>query len=176
MKPTKPKPSANKKGRFNRSEAAIILAGLYAGEENAPEKGLETITALLSEYGENDILRLWAAIIKGRDLGRIPEALRDRTRFVSITIDPARDTPEVLRAYAEARGADLTGWSFLTGPVERVDAVLRAYGVGVAMGEGEEIVHTVATFLIGPDGEIEARYLGSDTQAATLRADVEALL
>jgi protein SCO1/2 len=102
----------------------------------------------------------------------IPDALRDRTRFVSITIDPARDTPEALRAYAQARGADLAGWSFLTGPVERVDAVLRAYGVGVAMGEGEEIVHTVATFLIDPDGRIAGRYLGLEHEPQTLLEDL----
>jgi cytochrome oxidase Cu insertion factor (SCO1/SenC/PrrC family) len=41
---------------------------------------------------------------------------------------------------------------------------------------GGEIQHTVATFLIGPDGEIEQRYLGTETEAATLQADLEALL
>jgi protein SCO1/2 len=99
----------------------------------------------------------------------IPEALRDRTR-------PARDTPEALREYALARGADLASWSFLTGPVERVDAVLRAYGVGVAMGEGDEIVHTVATFLIDPDGRIAARYLGLEHEPQALLDDLLQLL
>ena len=42
--------------------------------------------------------------------------------------------------------------------------------------DGGDIQHTVATFLIGPDGEIEQRYLGSGTLAATLKADLEALL
>ena len=36
--------------------------------------------------------------------------------FVSITVDPERDTPEVLKEYAQAFGADLAGWSFLAGP------------------------------------------------------------
>ena len=99
-----------------------------------------------------------------------------RVHFVSITLDPERDSPEALLAYAEARKLDLTNWSFLTGAPETIDATLRAYGVGRVPVAGGDIQHTVATFLIGPDGEIEARYLGSDTQAATLRADVEALL
>ncbi len=106
----------------------------------------------------------------------VPQALRERTHFVSITLDPARDTPDALRAYAVARGADLSGWSFLTGPVERVDAVLRAYGVGVAMGEGGEIVHTVATFLIDPDGRIAARYLGLEHEPRALLDELLQLL
>jgi protein SCO1 len=35
--------------------------------------------------------------------------------FISITVDPERDTPEVLKEYAQAFGANLAGWSFLTG-------------------------------------------------------------
>jgi len=37
-------------------------------------------------------------------------------RFVSITVDPGHDTPEVLRRYAERYGADPGRWLFLTGP------------------------------------------------------------
>ena len=35
--------------------------------------------------------------------------------FVSITVDPEHDTPEVLKEYAETFDADLGGWGFLTG-------------------------------------------------------------
>ena len=35
--------------------------------------------------------------------------------LVSISVDPAHDTPEVLRAFARERGADLASWTFLTG-------------------------------------------------------------
>ncbi len=43
--------------------------------------------------------------------------LRDRVRLLSITVDPARDTPSTLRAYAQRFGATKPGWLFLTGPV-----------------------------------------------------------
>ena len=39
----------------------------------------------------------------------------EKIHFVSITVDPERDTPEVLKEYAQAFGANLSGWSFLTG-------------------------------------------------------------
>jgi protein SCO1/2 len=103
----------------------------------------------------------------------LPEAVRGQVHFVSISIDPERDTPEALRAYAEGRGADLADWSFLTGPPEEVDPVLRAYGVGGTPGEGGEIVHVVATYLIDAQGHIARRYVGLEHHADDLRADVE---
>jgi len=41
-------------------------------------------------------------------------------RFLSITVDPARDTPAVLRGYAKAFDATLPQWVFLTGSAETV--------------------------------------------------------
>ncbi len=41
--------------------------------------------------------------------------LGDDVMLVSISVDPARDTPEVLRAYSEPFGADAATWRFLTG-------------------------------------------------------------
>ena len=35
--------------------------------------------------------------------------------FVSITVDPERDTPEILKQYAEGHKANSAGWAFLTG-------------------------------------------------------------
>ena len=103
-------------------------------------------------------------------------AAQTRAHFVSITLDPARDTPEALLAYARARRVDLANWSFLTGPPETIDATLRAYGVGSIPGADGDIQHTVATFLIAPDGQIARRYLGSGTPPDELQRDLEALL
>lgn len=99
----------------------------------------------------------------------LPPALRARVHFASISLDPQRDTPEALRAYAEARGADLSSWSFLTGPPEEVSAVLRAYGIGAGRRNGGEIEHLVATFLINPEGRIARRFLGLEHSAQTLQ-------
>jgi protein SCO1/2 len=87
---------------------------------------------------------------------------RAKTRFVSISLDPERDTPAVLRAYALKRGADLSDWSFLTGPSADVEAVLKAYGVGVIRKAGEEPAHLVASFVIDPEGRIAHRIVGLD--------------
>lgn len=92
----------------------------------------------------------------------IPPALADQVRFVSISLDPVRDTPAVLREYAQKRGADLATWSFLTGAPDEVDAVLRAYGVGSAKAPDGQIEHVVATFVIDGNGQIARRHLGLD--------------
>lgn len=45
-------------------------------------------------------------------------------RFVSFSVDPGTDTPPVLAAYSARFGADPARWSFLTGPIDAVKAVV----------------------------------------------------
>ncbi|UCE87266.1 MAG: SCO family protein [Deltaproteobacteria bacterium] len=101
--------------------------------------------------------------------------LRPRTHFVSISLDPERDTPDALRAYASARGADLSNWSFLTGPPEQVAAVVERYGVGSKREPGGEIEHIVAAFLVDPQGRIAERYLGLDHDPESMLRDLRRL-
>jgi protein SCO1/2 len=103
-------------------------------------------------------------------------SLRERIRFVSISLDPRNDTPAALREYARKRGADTTGWSFLTGPAADVEAVLRAYGVGSSRQADGTIAHLVVTFLIDGDGRIVQRYIGlDDHDPKQVRSDLERL-
>ncbi len=101
--------------------------------------------------------------------------LRARTRFVSISLDPVRDTPMALRAYALARGADLTGWSFLTGDPEVVARVVQGYGVGTMRRPDGQIDHLVATFLIDAEGRIAQRFIGLEHDPEALVRALEAL-
>lgn len=94
---------------------------------------------------------------------KLPESIRERLHFVSISLDAQRDTPADLRRYALDRGADLANWSFLTGEPAVVEEVLKRYGVGVVRGsDGSDIQHVVVTFLIDPQGRITKRYFGLD--------------
>ena len=95
--------------------------------------------------------------------------LRARTRFVSISLDPERDTPEALRAYAEARGADLADWSFLTGEAEAVAAVVKGFGVGTIRRDDGTIDHLVATFVVDDNGRIAEHFLGLEYETSDLR-------
>jgi protein SCO1/2 len=107
---------------------------------------------------------------------RLPAELTGRIHFVSISVDPAYDTPDRLREYAETRGADLSTWSFLTGEVPDIEEVLRRYHLGTIRQPDGSIDHVVATFLIDPEGRIVERYLGLEHAAAKILGDIEEVL
>jgi protein SCO1/2 len=92
----------------------------------------------------------------------LPPEVQAHTRFVSITLDPLRDTPTVLREHGQKRGIDFANWSFLTGTPDEINAVLKSYGVGSARTPDGNIEHVVVTFLIDGDGKIARRYIGLD--------------
>jgi protein SCO1/2 len=80
--------------------------------------------------------------------------------FISITVDPERDTPEVLKEYAEAFEANLAGWAFLTGAPAAIRDVTRRYGVFAAKTGGSDVDHTFLTSLVDPQGVLRVQYLG----------------
>jgi protein SCO1 len=80
--------------------------------------------------------------------------------LVSITLDPAHDTPGVLRQYANERSIDTANFSFLTGPEPAIRDLLAQFGV-IAEFNGDLIEHTLATLLIDEKGRITWRADGS---------------
>ena len=59
------------------------------------------------------------------------EARGLNVQLISVSVDPAVDTPERLRAFAEKFKAG-PGWTFVTGDKSQIDSVLQAFGVAVA--------------------------------------------
>jgi protein SCO1/2 len=55
------------------------------------------------------------------ELQRVANARKMDVTFVSFTVDPEYDTPQVLRKYADEHGADLDTWSFLSGDHDVVE-------------------------------------------------------
>jgi protein SCO1/2 len=98
-----------------------------------------------------------------------------KVAFVSITTDPERDTPEVLKGYAEAFEANLAGWSFLTGAPAAVLDVAHRYGVAVAKAADGQVDHTLLTTLIDRQGRMRVQYLGYRFDEAEFRRDLESL-
>ena len=81
-------------------------------------------------------------------------------QLVSITLEPAYDTPGVLRDFADARGIDTSNYSFLTGPETAIRDLLTQFGV-IAEVDGPLIQHSMATLLIDANGRIIHRVDGS---------------
>ncbi len=80
--------------------------------------------------------------------------------LVSITLDPAYDTPGVLKDYADQRGIDTANFSFLTGPETAIKDLLAQFGV-IAEFKGDLLQHTLTTLLVNEGGKIAHRADGS---------------
>ena len=99
-----------------------------------------------------------------------------RTHFLSVTVDPERDTPDVLRAYGQRFRADPAGWAFLTGTPDEVAEVTQAYGIFVRRTPRGDVDHTFLTSLIDRHGMLRVQYLGTRFDPDELLADVRALI
>ncbi len=96
--------------------------------------------------------------------------------FVSITIDPKRDTIDTLRNYAEAFDANSEGWFFLTGDPENVQEIIASYGIVRITGDNHLIEHNLLTTLVDQNGQIRLQYTGSRFDYTELRQDIMDLL
>jgi protein SCO1/2 len=103
----------------------------------------------------------------------LPQVGGEPVRLVSFSVDPANDTPEVLRAYAERFGAEQGRWLFVTG--ER-DALYTLIGKGFHLAvadrpegantDGEGLItHSDRFVLIDPDLQIRGYYHGTDPES-----------
>jgi protein SCO1/2 len=99
-----------------------------------------------------------------------------KVAFVSISLDPEHDTPEVLKDYAQFWGAKPDGWSFLTGSPEAVRDVTRRYGVFFAKKEDGSVDHTQLTTLVDANGEMRVQYLGARFDPEGFRHDLMSLV
>ena len=101
-------------------------------------------------------------------------ATEPRLRFVSISTDPAHDTPAALRAYAERFGADPQRWLFLTG--DKTTVVHLSRDVFKLAAGDDPGMHSTRFVLVDADGRIRGYYDSRDPDfQARLQADAEAL-
>jgi protein SCO1/2 len=96
--------------------------------------------------------------------------------FVSITVDPERDTPEVLKEYAQAFGANLAGWSFVTGSSDAIQDVRRRYGVFVLKAANGNVDHTFLTSIVDRRGILRVQYVGVGFDLNEFRRDLLSVL
>jgi protein SCO1/2 len=74
--------------------------------------------------------------------------------LVEITLDPAFDTPDVLRAYGRRFGADPEHWTLGTGPEKVVTDFAAQFGIAVFADPSAGLVHTERTVVIDRNGRI----------------------
>ena len=106
-------------------------------------------------------------------------------RLVSITVDPTRDTPEVLSEYAKRFGAKSARWLFLTGDKETIYKFAQE---GFHLGaveiphetrpeSGATHTHSPRFVVVDRSGQIRGYYVSTDAEAIKrLRKDLKILL
>lgn len=95
-------------------------------------------------------------------------------RLLEITLDPAYDTPAVLRAYGRAVGADGSRWTFATGQAASLAAFAERAGLYVDRPRPGLILHSEAV-LIARDGILEQNIGGNDWTAESVAAEARSI-
>lgn len=104
-------------------------------------------------------------------------------RFVSLTYDPNRDTPSVLRKYAEVRGIKFNDWDFLTGSSADIDSVLGRVKIKYNFVDSSYAKGKLTYFVHHPDecllvdgkGRVRGIYGGSDLHFPGIIGDIRSL-
>lgn len=70
------------------------------------------------------------------------EGIREKVRFISLSVDTDRDTPEAMKKFAQEQGADFPNWYFLTGEKKNLQTIIRK------LGQYTDTVESHSTILI----------------------------
>lgn len=107
-------------------------------------------------------------------------ALYAKTHLLSISFDPAYDTPKVLRSYGGAYTGLYTRetfahWDFAAPPEAELKKVLLFFDIGITPVGSQSITHSLSTVVIAPDGKLYKWYPGNEWTPQQVLADVRKL-
>lgn len=109
-----------------------------------------------------------------RQMERLQRQLPSSVTFVSFTVDPERDTPEVLADYSKNYNADPDRWFFLTGDKEILTRVTANFYTN---GIEDPNLHSIRFALVDSYSQIRGYYDASDSGALqNLSSDVAVLI
>jgi protein SCO1/2 len=101
--------------------------------------------------------------------------------FVSVSVDPRNDTPEVIKAYMVKNELDERNWHFVTGQEEAIRSVV-IDGFRVGMGDeestaqgAEEIMHSNSFVLVDEQARVRGYYRANNDGIADLERDLRAI-
>ncbi len=107
-------------------------------------------------------------------------ALQERTHLLSITIDPAYDTPKVLRSYGAAHTGKYTEekferWEFVTGKPDEIKRLAEFFGL-TYFEEKDQIIHSLRTAIIAPDGKVYKVFSGNEWKPSEALTEIQNVL
>lgn len=101
---------------------------------------------------------------------------RQNSHLLTVTTDPEIDSPKVLAGYAKRYGAELSGWSFLTGDESTLKSVWKNFGVGVKRKARGLVNHTPLTAIVDRHGVLRFVYIGPSPEVKLVLRDVRSLM
>lgn len=108
----------------------------------------------------------------------------DEVKFVALSFDPDRDSPEALKKFAEVRELDFKSWILLTGEKKIVNDIMKRFDVKAIKTDertDEEgipeysMMHTDRISLIDKNGILRKNYKGSTINIEELVNDIKTL-
>lgn len=105
------------------------------------------------------------------------ESSLKNVHLVTVSFDPATDTPPVLKRHAASLGADPNRWTFLTGDRGHIESFAERFGVSVMREpkDAPDITHNLRTAVVDPRGTLVNIYSGNDWTPGQLLADLMSL-
>ncbi len=105
--------------------------------------------------------------------------LFSKTHLLSVSIDPTNDTPQVLRSYGAAHtekylDEKFQQWEFATGAPEELKRMAQFFGFSF-YEEKDQIIHSLRTAVIAPDGRIFKIYRGNEWKTTDVLRDLQIL-
>lgn len=119
------------------------------------------LTFLFTQCPYPDKCPTIASKLKGTNEVLDKVGLTGKVQVLSVTLDPDRDTPQMLKAYAQGYDKKRVNWDFLTGKGEAIEEVASSFGV-VYYDQNGTIQHNMKTVVIDPQGKVVRIFSGSD--------------
>jgi protein SCO1/2 len=105
----------------------------------------------------------------------------DNVLFVSVTFDPDRDLPSVLKKFGEIRDIDFNNWVFIWGDKKNTESLLKRFDIttlntdSTYFDDGEltySVMHTDRISLIDNESRLKKNYRGSKVNLEELYNDI----
>ena len=117
-----------------------------------------------------------------RQFGAIQQTLTtnralQNAHLLSVSFDPATDTPAVLKAHAGRLKADPARWTFLTGDRDKIDQFAARFGVSINRSPTDaiDITHNLRTAIVDAEGRLVKMYTGDEWKPEEVIADLKAV-
>lgn len=114
----------------------------------------------------------------------LPDDLKDKVEFVVVSFDPERDSPSVLKKFAEIRDLSFDHWTFLSGDKQNTKEVMLKFDIKAIPTDssydknGElsyNMIHTDRISLIDQKGRLRSIYKGSTANLEMILEDIKYL-